>query len=283
VEVNSPKGGLARGEYSATIVSPSRWREQIDFGNYQRVRVGDSQGYWQTTTVNFQPKFIFQLEEMLHPENLLRLNANQTLSKISNRKKGNAKLKCTTVMQDRRANWTICFDESNGALVSIEYPIPENGNPPEVSRIEYADFKIQGESLIPFQVRAHVRDQEQITVTVEQANSPNDVSSVLFSVPNGAELWHRCDGVEEPELLNRTTPIYPEEAQARRESGRIIFYAVVEADGSPSHMGIIKCGPRSLEDAAAQAVAHWHYKPAMCGGIAIRSEIMIEVDFFIRQ
>jgi TonB family protein len=88
--------------------------------------------------------------------------------------------------------------------------------------------------------------------------------------------------MQEAELLDRVQPRYPTSARTNHEQGRVIFYAVVEADGSLSHMTIIHHATPDLEAAAAQAIRHWHYKPAACGQTPIRMETSIATDFWLQ-
>ena len=41
-----PNGALAQGAYQLIWLSRSRWREEISFGNYYLLRVGDTKGFW---------------------------------------------------------------------------------------------------------------------------------------------------------------------------------------------------------------------------------------------
>jgi len=73
------------GDYSLDWVSPSKWREEIRFGKYERLRVGDANGYWQTNGLNYQPEIIFQLDTMLHIKDTIRVRSKQSLGKVKNR------------------------------------------------------------------------------------------------------------------------------------------------------------------------------------------------------
>jgi len=67
LQVFDAKGSPVHGDYSLDWVSPSKWREEMRFGKYERLRVGDGKGYWQTSGLNYQPEIIFQLDTLLHP------------------------------------------------------------------------------------------------------------------------------------------------------------------------------------------------------------------------
>ena len=63
----------------------------------------------------------------------------------------------------------------------------------------------------------------------------------------------------------------------------LVFYAVIEADGTLSHLTLIQRATPSLESAAADAIRQWHYKPATCGSTPIRVETSIPVDFWLER
>ena len=75
LQVFDAKGSPVHGDYTLDWVSPSKWREEIRFGQYERLRVGDAKGYWQTTGLSYQPQIIFQLDTLLHLKNALKVRS----------------------------------------------------------------------------------------------------------------------------------------------------------------------------------------------------------------
>jgi outer membrane biosynthesis protein TonB len=61
-----------------------------------------------------------------------------------------------------------------------------------------------------------------------------------------------------------------------------MFYAVIETDGTLSHLTLIQQVTPALEAAVADAVRQWRYKPAACGSTPVRVETAIAVDFHLR-
>jgi hypothetical protein len=47
IHVFNNKGGATPGQYNVNWVSATRWREDLRFVNYERVRVYVAKGYWQ--------------------------------------------------------------------------------------------------------------------------------------------------------------------------------------------------------------------------------------------
>jgi TonB family protein len=282
VRVSDAKGVLAYGDYTLNWVSPSQWREDIRFGNYERLRVRDAKGYWQTTGLSYQPEIIFQLDRMVHLKDALTVGSKQSLGKIRSREIAGVRQKCTEVKWTKGTDRTMCFDEASGALASVEYPRGENQNPPEISRIEYDAFNVVGGKLVPHEIRA-LKDRKVIAVVKVLEIAENaERNPAMFSAPLNAEFWPQCDDMQEAEPLERVQPRYPSSARANHEQGRVILYVVLEVDGSLSHLTIIHRATPDLEAAAVEAVRHWRYKPAACAQTPIRMETSIETDFWLQ-
>jgi hypothetical protein len=283
IQVFDVKGALVHGDYTLDWVSPSRWREVIRFGNYERVRVGDAKGYLQKSGLGYRPEIIFRLDIMLNVRDTLRVQSKQTLGKVRSREKARVREKCTEVKRKASTDRTMCFDEANGALVRVEYLKGENQQPPEISRIEYGAFKTVGGKLIPYEIRA-LKDLNVIAIIrVTEVANLTEENLALFNVPMNAEFWARCDDMQEAELIAPVYPSYPIVSRTNREQGKVIFYAVVEADGSLSHLTLIHGATPLLEAAAAGAIRKRRYKPAACGQIPIRVETSIATDFSIQE
>ena len=239
MQVLSAKGEMVHGDYTLNWISPSRWREEIRFGNYERLRVGDGKGYWQKSALDFQPEIIFQLDMLLHVKDVLKVGSKQTLGKVKAREKNGVRQKCTEVKWTKATDRIICFDEASGSLINAEYPTRENGNPPEISRIEYDAFSVIGGKLVPYEIRA-LKDRKVIAaIKALEIAKITEENPALFDVPPKAEFWAHCDDVLEAQQVERVQPIYPESARANHEQGRVVLYAVVEGDGTLSHIAII--------------------------------------------
>src|SRR5579864_8855783 len=163
IQVSDAKGSLVNGEYTLNWVSRSQWREEIRFNNYERLRVRDANGYWQKSGLSYQPEAILQLDKLLVLKRVLAVGSKQTLGNVKKREKQGAQQECVEVKWPQRTDRKMCFDESSGVLVSIEYPKPERHNSPQISRIEYGAFNAINGKLLPYERRA-LKDQKVIAV-----------------------------------------------------------------------------------------------------------------------
>jgi TonB family protein len=282
IQILDSKGKITLGQYVVTWLSSSKWREELQVADYKRLRVHDANGYWQQSTLSFQPEIIFQLDSLLNFRIFQIVGAKQIFGKVKNLDKDGVRQNCTEVKSKMGIERVLCFDETSGNLLNVEYPAKENQNPPDISRIEYSAFNKVGDKRIPFEVRALRGRTVLLKAKVLDVTPIAEENPALFLTPKNAEFWPQCHDMQNPELVARVQPIYPPSARTNREQGRVMLYAVIESSGALSHLTIINRTSPSLELAAAEAVRQWHYKPAACGLAPIRVETSIDVDFWLK-
>ena len=283
IQISYGKDKVTPGQYVVTWLSSSRWREELEIQGYKRVRVHNAKGYWQQSSVTFQPELVFQLDPLLDIKTVLKVKAKEALGKVKSRDKDGVREHCIEIKREAGTDRILCFDEVSGNLLSVEYPSSENHNPPAISRIEYSAFNTVGEKRIPFEVRAF-RDRTVVaTAKVLDVTPATEVDSALFVTPTNSEFWPQCDDMRDPELVARIQPVYPPTARSNGEYGRVVFYAVIESDGTLSHLTLIQQATPALESAVAQAIRRWRYKPASCDSTPIRIETSLAVDFWLQH
>lgn len=283
IEIVDAKGKTTPGQYLVTWISPSRWREELEIANYKRLRVHDGQGYWQQSTLDFQPEIIFQLDSILDLKTALKIGTKQVLGKLKTRDKDGVQQRCVEVKQATGTERILCFDEANSSLMSVEYPRLENQIPPEIARVEYSAFNKLGDKRIPYEMTAFHGRTVVVKAKITDVTPVTEIDAKLFSPPPNAEFWPQCDDVQSPELVNRVQPRFPTTAKMNGEEGRVRFYAVIQTDGTLSHLTLIQRATPTLESAAFDALRQWRYKPASCGSTLIRVETSIAVDFWIQR
>jgi len=276
--VASVGGTTAQGNYTFNWVSPTEWREEIKFANYARLRVRDVKGYWQKSTLDFQPMLVYELSGMLHVKDVLRVRSVQTLGKGECREKDGVRQSCVAVNWAKATDRVLCFDESNGALIGIEYPQNDRQATPPISRIEFGAFRSVGGKLVPFEVRALKDGKAFATVKVLETTEVKEIDTALFNPPANAVLWPQCDDMQDAQPVERVRVDYSPVARMI-VAKRVILYAVVEEDGSLSHVTVIQGANPEMNTAAFEAYRRWRYKPAQCGQTPIRLETSMYFDF----
>jgi protein TonB len=87
--------------------------------------------------------------------------------------------------------------------------------------------------------------------------------------------------VRPPEIVTRVEPQYPEAARKVRLDGVVILDAIIAASGEVEAVRVIRSAGRLLDDAAAEAIRKWTYRPATLNGRAVRVLLTVTVDFRI--
>jgi len=282
IEIVDAQGKIRPGQYFVIWISPSRWREELEIGNYKRLRVHDGKGYWQQSPISFQPEIIFQLESMLDLRAALKIGPKQELGKVKTRDKDGVREKCVEVKWAKGTTERIlCFDEANGSLLSVEYSKGQSPMGPDISRVEYGAFNKLSDKRIPYEVHAFHDRKVIITTRITEVTPITEADPGLFAPLANSEFWPQCDDMQVGEVVKRVQPNYPATAREHRDQGRVGFYAVIQVDGSLSNLTLIRGATPELEAAATDALRQWRYKPATCGSTPIRVETSISFDFWI--
>ncbi|MEW5805847.1 MAG: energy transducer TonB [Acidobacteriota bacterium] len=101
--------------------------------------------------------------------------------------------------------------------------------------------------------------------------------------PQQGPLIAGVAGVTNPELIPETKllPVYPELARKAKIEGSVILQAVIKKDGTVGDIVILRSPGAKLgfEEAAAEAVKKWRYKPALQNGRPVDVYFTVEVNF----
>ena len=95
---------------------------------------------------------------------------------------------------------------------------------------------------------------------------------------------YRAGGsVSPPRVVAQVRPAYTSEALLRRIEGSVTLEAIVLADGTASHIRVVRSLDRGgLDDEAVIAVAKWRFEPGRLDGVAVDVFVRIILDFSIR-
>ena len=85
--------------------------------------------------------------------------------------------------------------------------------------------------------------------------------------------------VSAPVVLSAVAPQYSAEAKAANVSGTVVVSLVVDEQGTPNHVRIVRGIGYGLDEKAMQAVERYHFKPAMENGTPVAVALNIEVQF----
>jgi TonB family protein len=176
---------------------------------------------------------------------------------------------------DRKAKFKtkLCFDAATAVLLH------DGSN--EKSREEYSDYTSLGASLYPQKVQIFRENQtpfevRQISITPAQFNDD------AFKVPDKAIEVEGCDFEERPKPLHTPEPEFSDAARSAHAQGKVYLYVLINAEGNVAGVQPLGMDAYGLAQNAMNTVKTWRFKPAMCSGHAVATELNIEVEFSYR-
>jgi TonB family protein len=114
--------------------------------------------------------------------------------------------------------------------------------------------------------------------------STDPASATSHSPSSSADKPFHIDGsVVRPVVLSQQAPQFSSAARALKYSGTVVVYLWVMADGTPSHLSIVKPAGLGLDEEAILAVSKYKFKPATKDGKPITVDLFVDVNFQILQ
>lgn len=85
--------------------------------------------------------------------------------------------------------------------------------------------------------------------------------------------------VSAPVVISKVEPEYSEEARKAKYSGSVLLSLIIDANGMPRDIKVIRPLGLGLDEKAIEAVSHWRFRPGMKGGHPVATQANIEVNF----
>jgi TonB family protein len=110
-------------------------------------------------------------------------------------------------------------------------------------------------------------------------------TDIIFGIPEGPPAAEpegpiRVGGdVKPPAKIVAPSPQYTEIARKARIQGVVIIEAIINKEGNVTNVKILKGLPMGLDDAAADAVKKWKFKPATLNGKPVAVIYNLTVNF----
>ena len=97
----------------------------------------------------------------------------------------------------------------------------------------------------------------------------------------GGGVYHVGGGVSPPTVISSVDPEYSDEARRAKYTGIVVVSLIVDTQGNPQHVSVVRRLGMGLDEKAVEAVRQYKFKPAMYQGHAVPVEVNIEVNFQI--
>ncbi len=115
--------------------------------------------------------------------------------------------------------------------------------------------------------------------------APDQNAQTIQVQPQPEQPVQQTDSSASGMSSTHTTPPYPPMARRLSQQGTVILSITVAADGSVSAAQVATSSgiPELDETAVSWVKAHWRYKPAIQGGVAVPSNTQAAVKFDLKQ
>jgi len=97
--------------------------------------------------------------------------------------------------------------------------------------------------------------------------------------PSGVAPLKIGDGIAPPRLRHKLEPEYAEDARIAKRQGTVVLSVVVDENGAPRDIGIVRSLGLGLDEKAVECVKQWVFKPALKEGVPVPVQVTIEVNF----
>ena len=95
----------------------------------------------------------------------------------------------------------------------------------------------------------------------------------------GGGVYRIGGDVSAPALTFKVEPEYSEEARKAKYSGTVLLSIVVDSNGLPRDIHVIRPLGLGLDEKAIEAVSKWRFRPGMKGGRPVATQAQVEVNF----
>jgi bla regulator protein blaR1 len=113
--------------------------------------------------------------------------------------------------------------------------------------------------------------------TAQSTQANRESASSNFADPQ--QIYHVGGDVSAPQLVYMPDPEYTKKAQRAKYQGVCVISMVVDAQGNPTQVQVVRHLGMGLDKKAVEAVKQYRFKPAMRLGNPVAVQVNIEVNF----
>jgi TonB family protein len=110
-------------------------------------------------------------------------------------------------------------------------------------------------------------------------STPMMIGSASNHVADPQQIYHVGGDVTAPTLVFAPDPEFTEKARRAKYQGVCVISTVVDAQGNPTRVQVVRQLGMGLDKKAVEAVKQYRFKPAMRLGKPVPVEVKIEVNF----
>jgi TonB family protein len=123
------------------------------------------------------------------------------------------------------------------------------------------------------------------TLSAQDAATPATFGTDSATVPAGnstiSPLRRIGGGVTPPKVLHTVDPQFSEQARKAKFNGIVLINLIVDTNGMPQNVHILRGVGMGLDEKAVEAVKQYVFQPAMEGGKPVPVQLNVEVNYQI--
>jgi TonB family protein len=97
----------------------------------------------------------------------------------------------------------------------------------------------------------------------------------------GGGLMSVGGGVSAPQVIHSVEPEFTESARSANYQGTVSIQLIVDSQGNPQNVQVMRHLGMGLDEKAIQAVKEYRFRPAMYQGHPVAVQMVIDVDFHL--
>jgi TonB family protein len=109
------------------------------------------------------------------------------------------------------------------------------------------------------------------------------LSFAFGRMPVEANAYRIGSGVSPPRVAAKVEPHYAEEARIAKLAGTVVLFAVVDPNGAPRDLRVLRPLGLGLDEKAIEAVTQWKFHPGTKDGEAVAVQATIEINFRLQD
>lgn len=123
----------------------------------------------------------------------------------------------------------------------------------------------------------------------QEAAKPDSSSTTAQSPGAGSDnvredQVRRVGGsVSAPQMVHLVPPEYSEQARTEKFVGQVVVGLIVDTDGLPQNVHVVRGVGHGLDEKALEAVRQYRFRPAMENGKPVPVRVNVEVNFQIKD
>ncbi len=284
VRIGVKKDTTSQGKYLFVWTPEGKWKEEIVFKGYRRVRSGDGKQFWQVRSSEIENPLIFGLDLLLKVRRPSKIEEGDKLKRLHSEKIEGTDANCIRHVSGKGYTQTFCFNAHSGEL--LRYTPDKTSDP--VSWVivweEYSQFQQWAGKSFPRTLRGFNGKQKVIEVQFDEIKPLPQLPADFFTPPKDATVWIDCADGEAWKAVKQEQPVYPQSGRLLGTEGTVIIYAVIEENGHLSNLHFAHSTGTELDQAAGNAVSQWLYERTTgCKDSRGRTETVIRVVFSLQR